>query len=203
MNLQHLRVEVDEFAEALSREEYRTRAGLAHESRAAAIRAKFFILGSREAFESVRDQALAAPSGDDARRLRYLAEFLGATCVEYRTRDVSDRIATAEAVQTVTVDGEQIPLQSLESRIKNTADRSRRGAVESARLDAVAALNGLRQEILESSHDEARRLGFSDYPTLCRNLSGVDLAALRELTRPILARTRDMYEESLAWYLRR
>jgi hypothetical protein len=75
--------------------------------------------------------------------------------------------------------------------------------LESARLAAIADLNGLRQEILESSHEETRRLGFADYPTFFRNLSGIDLVALRELTRPILLRSRDMYEEALSWYLPR
>src|SRR5512139_2847147 len=186
MNLQHLRVDVDEFAEALSREEYLTRAGLKAESRAAAIRERFAFLGAREAFAAVRERALASPSGDEGRRLRYLAEFLGTNCVEHRVRAVSDRIATAEAAQTVTVDGEQIALRSVESRIKNAAERPRREALESARLRAVADLNGLRQEILESSHEEARRLGFGDYPTFCRDLSGIDLVGLRDLTRPIL-----------------
>lgn len=203
MNLQHLRVDVDEFAEALSREEYMTRAGFKGESRAAAIRERFAVLGEREAFEAVRERALASPTGEEGRRLRYLAEFLGTSCVEYRLRDASDRIATAEAAKTVTVDGEQIPLRSIEGRIKNTADRSRREALESARLLAIAELNDLRQEILASSHEAVRRLGFPDHPTFCRELSGVDLVALRDLSRPILSRTCDMYHDVLAWYLGR
>ncbi len=56
---------------------------------------------------------------------------------------------------------------------------------------------------METSHEEARRLGFADYSTFCRDLSGIDLTALRDLTQPILSRTRDMYEEALAWYLQR
>ncbi len=203
MNLQHLLVDLEEFAEALSREEYLTRAGLKAESRAAAIRERFAALGRREAFEAVRERALASPSDDEGRRLRYLAEFLGTNCVEYRVRAISDRIATAEAAQAVTVDGEQIPLRSVESRIKNAAGRSRRDALEAARLRAILDLNGLRQESLESSHEEARRLGFADLPTFCRELSGVDLVGLRDLIRPLVPRTRDMYEEALSWYLRR
>jgi hypothetical protein len=203
MDLRLLRVELEEFAEALSREEYLTRAGLKDESRAAAIRERFAALGSREAFEAAREGAPAAPSGDEGRRLRYLAEFLGTTCVEYRVRAVSDRLATAEAAQTVGVDGQEIPLRSVESRIKNAAERSRRDALESARLDAIADLNGLRREMLELSHEEVRRLGSPDYATFCRNLSGIDLARLRELTLPILPRSRDMYEEALSWYLGR
>src|SRR5512136_1160924 len=130
MNLQHLRVDLDEFAEALSREEYLTRAGLKVESRAAAIRERFAVFGTREAFEAVRERSLASPSSDEGRRLRYLAEILGTHCVEYGVRAVSDRIATAEAAQTVTVDGEQISLRSVESRIKNAAERPRREAME-------------------------------------------------------------------------
>jgi hypothetical protein len=203
MDLRLLRVDLEEFAEALSREEYLTRAGLKDESRAAAIRERFSALGGREAFEAAREGALAATSGDEGRRLRFLAEFLGTTCVEYRVRAASDRLATAEAAQTVVVDGEEIPLRSVEGRIKNAAERSRRDALDAARTDAVAKLNGLRREMLDASHEEARRLGFPDYATFVRELSGIDAARLRDLVRPVLARSRDMYQEALSWYLTR
>ena len=203
MDLRRLCVELEEFAEALSREEYRTRAGLQDESRAAAIRERFATLGSREAFEAAREGTLAAPSSDEARRLRYLAEFLGTTCVEYRVRAVSDRLATAEAAQAVRLDTEEIPLRSVEGRIKNTPERARRDALESARLGAVAGLNGVRQEMLELSHEEARRLGSEDYTAFCRDVSGIDLTALCDLVQPLLSRSRDMYAEVLSWYLTR
>jgi hypothetical protein len=203
MDIQRLRVDLEEFAEALSREEYLTRAGLREESRAAAIRERFAALGSREAFEAVREAVRAAGATDEGRRLCYLAEFLGATCIEYRVRAASDRLVTAEAAQAVGVDGERIPLRAVESRIKNAADRTRRDALDSLRLAAIATLNGLRQEILEHAYEEVRRLGCADYVTFCRDLSGIDLTALRDLTRPILPRTRDMYAEAVAWYLAR
>ena len=203
MNLSVLRADLEEFAEAISREEYLTRAGLKAESRAAAVREQFAVLGSRAAFEEVHDKAQGASGAEEARRLRYLAEFLGTTCVEYRARVLNDRLVTAEATQTVGADGRQIPLRSVETRIKNEGDRARRAALEAVRLSAVADLNGLRQEILEVDHEEASRLGFSGYTALCRELSGIDLTALRDLTQPILSRSQDMYREVLAWYLTR
>lgn len=203
MDLNRIRDDLEGFAEALSREEYLTRAGLKDESRAAAVRERFASLASRSAFEGVRAAAREAAAGDEARRLRHLAEFLGTNCVEYRVRGLSDRLATAEAEQTLAVEGERIPLRSAEIRIKNEPDRSRRAALESARLGAIRELAGLRREILERSHEEAQRLGFAGYTALCRELSGIDLVALRDLTQPILARSLDMYREVLGWYLRR
>ena len=96
MNLSLLRADLEEFAEAISREEYLTRAGLKAESRAAVVREQFAVLGSRAAFEEVHDKARGASGAEEARRLRYLAEFLGTTCVEYRALVLSDRLATAE-----------------------------------------------------------------------------------------------------------
>jgi hypothetical protein len=203
MDLSRIRDDLEGFAEALSREEYQTRAGLKDESRAAAIRERYASLASRSLFDEVWGKAREAPANDEARRLRFLAEFLGTNWIEYQVRVPSDRLTTAEAGQTIAVDGERIPVRSAEVRIKNEADRSRRAALETARLAAVAELNGLRREILERSHAEAQRLGFAGYPALCRELSGIDLVALRELTRPILPRTREMYRDLLAWYLKR
>ena len=154
-------------------------------------------------FDEVRGRAASAPSSEDARRLRYLAEFLGIACLEYRGRALADRLTNAEAAQMVACDGERIPFRSVEARIKNEGARDRRAALEAARAAAIAQHNDLRRETLEVAHDEARRLGFPDYITLCRELSGVDTAALRELVRPVLGRTQEMYQETLVWYLKR
>ena len=203
MDLSRIRNDLEQFAEALGREEYLTRAGLKDESRAAAIRERFAVLGSRSAFGEVRAEAQATADAEGARRLRFLAEFLGTNCIEYQVRDLCDRLTTAEAEQTIALDGERVPLRSGEVRIKNEGDRSRRANLESARLAAVAELNGLRREILERAHGEAQRLGFAGYAMLCQELSGIDLAALHDLTQPILAYTLDAYRELLGWYLKR
>jgi hypothetical protein len=203
MELARIRDDLEEFAEALAREEYLTRAGLKDESRAAAIRERFAVLGSRSVFGEVWGKAQAVSEGEEGGRLRFLAEFLGTNCIEHQVRELSDRLATQEATQTMTADGEQIPLRSAEVRIKNEAHRSRRGALDSARLTAVSGLNGLRRDILERSHEAAIGLGFPGYTALCRELSGIDLVALRDLTQPLLARTLDVYQDQLAWYLKR
>jgi hypothetical protein len=203
MELTRIRDDLEQFAEALNREEYLTRAGLKDESRAGVLRERFASLVTRSAFEEVRAASRQAAEEDEARRLRFLAEFLGMNRVEYQVRDASDRLTTAEAEQSLAVDGERIPLRSAEVRIKNEPDRSRRAALASAHLTAITGLAGLRHEIVERSHEEARRLGFAGYTALCRELSGIDLVALRDLTQPILARSLDMYRDVLEWYLRR
>jgi len=203
MDLACLREELEQFAEALSREKYLTRAGLKDESRTADIRDRYASLASRSLFDDVWGKARGASGNDEARRLRFLAEFLGTNWIEYQVREPSDRLTTTEARQTIAVDGERVPFRSAEVRIKNEADRSRRAALESARLSVIGELNGLRREILERSHAEAQRLGFAGYTALCRELSGIDHVALRELTRPILPRTLEMYRDLLAWYLKR
>ncbi|HSB70495.1 MAG TPA: hypothetical protein VLT62_14305 [Candidatus Methylomirabilis sp.] len=203
MDLIRIRNDLEQFAWALCQEEYLVRAGLKDESRAATIRERFAFLGSRSLFQEVQAEARGATAPDVARQLRHLAEFLGANCIEYQVRELIDRLATAEAGQMIAVDGERLPLHSAEVRIRNEADRSGRAALESARLAAVSEMNGLRREILQRSHEEAERIGFDGYTALCRELSGIDLTALRELTRPILLRTSDAYQDLLGWHLKR
>ena len=203
MDLSRIRDDLEKFAEALSREEYLTRAGLKDESRAAAIRERYATLASRSLFDEVWGKAREVSGNNEARRLRFLAEFVATNWIEYQVREPSDRLTTTEVGQTIAVDGERIPLRSAEVRIKNEADRSRRAALESARLSSIAELNGLRRQLLEQSHAEAQRLGFAGYTALCRELSSIDLIALRDLTRPILSRTQDTYRDLLGWYLRR
>ncbi len=203
MDLTQIRTDLEEFAQALAREEYLTRAGLKEESRAASIRDRFPALNEASTFQEVRAEAQAASNPEQARRLRFLAEVLGTNCVAYQARDLLDALATAEARQVISLEGERLPLRSAEIRIKNEADRPRRAALESARLAALADLNGLRLQILERSYEAAQGLGFPGYVTLCQELSGIDLTPLRDLTQPILSRTLDAYRERVGWFLRR
>ncbi|HSB78297.1 MAG TPA: hypothetical protein VLM91_05900 [Candidatus Methylomirabilis sp.] len=203
MDLHRIQDDLEQFARALCQEEYLIRAGLKDQSRAAVIRERFSSLGTRSAFEEARAEALAVADPDHARQLRHLVEFLGSNCIEYQVRNLIDRLATAEAGQTITVDGERLPLHAAEVRIRNEADRASRVRLESARLVAISEMSGLRREILQRTHEEAARLGFAGFTAFCRELSGIDLAALRDLTQPILTRTLDMYQELLAWYLKR
>ncbi len=203
MDLARIRTDLEAFARALAREEYLNRAGLQEESHAAAIRDRFPALNDPSTFQEVRAAAQASTDAGQARCLRFLAEVLGTNCVAYQARDLLDRLATAEARQVVRVEGERLPLRSADDRIKNEAERPRRRALESSRLAAIADLNGLRLEILERSYEAAQALGFSGYVALCQELSGIDLARLRDLTQPILARTRDAYRDRIDWFLRR
>ncbi len=203
MDLAQLRNDIEAYAAALCREEYLTRAGLKDESRTAAVREAYAALGSRTLFEEVRDQAASAQEPEAARGLRILAEFLGASCVEFAVRELSDRLLSQEAARTVTADAEVIPLRSAEVRVKNEAERPRRAVIDAARLRATAELNGLRRDLLEAAHAAVDRLGFPGYAAFCQALSGVDLVALRDLVQPVLPRTLDAYRDLLEWYLRR
>jgi hypothetical protein len=203
MDLSRISDDIEQFARALCQEEYLIRAGLKDESRAAVIRERFSSLGSRSVFQEVWAESLAGAEVGRVRQLRHLAEFLGGNCIEYQVRDLIDSLATAEAGQTIAMDGERLPLHAAEVRIRNEADRRRRAGLESARLTAIADMSGPRSEILERSHEEAERLGFSGYTALCQELSRIDFAALRDLVQPILPRTLDMYQDLLAWYLKR
>lgn len=203
LDLASIRRELETFAEALSREEYASRAGLKIESQAAAIREQFASLGSRENFQEAWAAAQSAGDPEERRRLRLLAEFLGTTVVEFRGRFLQDRLAGAEAGQSVVADGEGFPLRSAEARIRNEAERPRRAVFERARCAAVADLNGPRQELFEATAEEIRRLGFPDTIACCQALSGIDLRALHALVHPLLARSREAYAELAAWYLRR
>ena len=203
MDLSRIREEIESYAAALTREEYLTRAGLKDESRTAAIRERFTALGSSSLFHEVRGEAEATGDAERARSCRVIAEFLGTTCLEYRGRDLADRLSTAEATQTIAVDGERLAVRSADVRVRNEADRARRSALESARLQAVGELNGLRGEMLETHHAEAVRLGFPDYTVFCRTLSGIDPGAVRDLVAPILPATADAYRDLLDWHLKR
>lgn len=193
--------------EALHRERteeaYLHAAGLKERSEQAAILQRRAFLADPDLARETRRMADESGDREEARRLAYRAEFLALLHLEHDAREASDRILTEEAAAVLPVDGEEITLRSAEVRIRNEGNRERRAAIEGARSQAIADLNGLRAERWSRHHEAAARLGYPGYAALCQALSGIDLAALRPLAERFLSETREMYAEFLSWLLKR
>jgi hypothetical protein len=140
---------------------------------------------------------------DDVRHA-YLREYLAEGIEGHRTRDLLDTYLATEASTIVSVDGESIAYRRLPVRIRQETDRSRRAALDEARLAVVSGdLNPVLRAMIERSHAVADELLGTPYDEYCENLAGVDFDALEGDVEALLTDTRDALEDLLRYYTRR
>ncbi|HEU5395318.1 MAG TPA: hypothetical protein VFV36_11030, partial [Candidatus Methylomirabilis sp.] len=198
-----LRRDAEAFLAALAEAAYRQRAGLEPTRPLAPLYERFGRLASPALHQEVREAWGVAPEGPGRSRLRALAEFTARHLLEAGVASLRDRLAAAEAGSVLRVEGREIPLQGAEEALRSEPDRTMRGRIEAAHAEALRGTNSLRAELLARIQDGAAARGYSGAAGVCQTLGPADLEGLARHAQAILARTEDMYEETLGWALRR
>jgi len=200
MELDALRREIESFLRQLAEEEYLQQGGLKPESDLAAIyeRHKHLLHATRR--EEVR-AALAEDGASNGPRL--LLEFLTHTSLEAEIQDVTDRFLSEEASACISVEERTIPLRGADTAIRDEADRGQRSQLERAWAEAIDRLNPLLRERMTRLQEAVARVGGVSYPALWEELSGIRLDDLEKLIHGLLARTDEMYTDTLKWMLKR
>lgn len=187
----------EEFAGALDREYYLHFSGQKPEFDTAAIYEAYADLFTREAVDAI-EAAYRETSGDERRRVAYLAVFATDGYLGQQTRELSDRLANVEAQATIEVDGERIGLRQAVVAQSNEPDRERRQRIQDARLAAVDAhLNPLADEYWRRLHRLAVDLGYPHYKALYSTIRGLDYDGLRAEAEAFLLASEGLYERLL------
>jgi len=202
-SVEKLREQLDPFLQELEEEEYLQRAGLKEESRVSAIYERYAPLTSPALIEEVRGLLPQVGEGEERRRLRFLLEFLVHTALNAETRELTDELRSQEASLILHAEEESFTLRSAEGLIRNEADRKKRALYEAVRLQGVRSLTPLLAESFLTAYETAQRLGFSSYPAMVEELSGMDLGFLKAQGEQLLSKTEDMYSDLLKWHLKR
>jgi hypothetical protein len=150
-----------------------------------------------------RDTVRALLQNRDTPEGRYLAHFAAFGFVDSALRDITERIAAAEARATVDWDGRNVPYRESRILLSNEPDAARRHDLEARIAAATEALNPDSLTRLAAAHDAAADLGFPGYAPMCDDLAGLRLDWLRSATRDLLARTERVYRAALEAHLRR
>ncbi len=198
-----LRQDAEAFLAAVAEATYRKGAGIEPARPLAPLYERFSRLGSPALHQEVREAWAAAPEGPERVRLRALAAFSARHLLEAGVAPLRDRLAAAEAAAVLRVEGREIPLPDVEEALRNEPDRTMRGRMEAAHTEVLRAVSPLRAELLARIQDGAAALGYPGVAGLCRALGPADLEALAGDAQAILEQTESMYEETLAWALRR
>lgn len=211
LDLDHLRQEVEAYQSELNREYYLNFSGQKPDfdlsgiyRRHGAIFARPQLDAVRERLEGTEEQLdtydgdACGPAGDEAKRLRFLYQFLLEGHLAEKVKERDEALTEEEARAMVRVDGEEIPYRQLTVLMGNTAERQRRARLEEARIEEVERRNQVRLERWRILHAVARDLGYADYATLCAESRGLDLDLLVAQLTGFLAATDDLFHQSLA-----
>ncbi|MBI2896389.1 MAG: hypothetical protein HYY06_22720 [Deltaproteobacteria bacterium] len=199
--LERLRDDGCRLQEALLREHTSSRSGLGPRSGFAAIYSspRFAWLSAAATFRRVRE--LRRPP--EAASIAPLAEWISENVESAAARELTDRLDAAEAEATALVGGEEVGYRDLPGRIRNTRDRALRAELFAALERLWRELDPLAADALALGRDAIASLGLGDYATALGDLAGFDVRALAREADAFLARTEDVYRESLADALRR
>ena len=107
------------------------------------------------------------------------------------TADLTEQIEVAEARAAVIWQGEQIPYRQVPNRAADIANRTARNALYDGYLEAVEAINPLREEKLAAVRTAVRGLGYADVPAMVAETAGFDPDALAAEMRLLPGRVGD------------
>lgn len=197
-DLDRFRAAAESFLEQVEREHYLQGAGHKAELELEPIYERHSGLCTAERVIALRELADAAV-GEDARGMRYLAQFALDGLLGELTRAEVEEVARLESLLEVDIGGAPIPFRQVAIEQANEADGSRREQLERAQNALVAErINPILCEALERSHAACRELGWQGYADAYADLRGLDFSALQARTERVLAETANAYPEALA-----
>jgi hypothetical protein len=178
---------------------YRQLAGLEEEMGLPAIYAEHATLFSLTAIEALRERA---QKDDDAgRQAREMLAFALHEHVAAAAADLTERIEVAETRAAVMWRGERIPYRQVPNRAADIANRIERNALYDSYLEAVEAINPLRQERLATVRHAVGELGHADVPAMVAATAGFDPDALAAEMRLFLGESETVYFAALRRFL--
>jgi hypothetical protein len=198
LDLNEFRAAAEGFLEEVEREHFLQAAGHKKELDLEPIYARHAGLCTRERVAELRELADAA-TGEDARGLRYLAQFALDGLLGELTRAATEEAARLESTLEVEAEGERVPFRQVPVEQANEPNGARREGLEAGQNALVAErITPVLREALELAHDTCRELGWRGYADAYADLRGLDFAALAAQTERVLAETAAPYPEALA-----
>lgn len=207
LTLERLRTEGQAFTEEISREGYLAHSG--HKSRAELkpIYDRHAAILGTDALDLTLDAFKNAAKGTEERRsAALLLEWQLESQASRSLAELDEReIAWESSAVITTPDGEQVQYQAAAIEIANEKDRSRRLALDAARVDLVAREHApLRLERLQREKDYIESLGIApSYNAAFEDITGVSLANLAKECAAFIRETQPMWDETLPYYLKK
>jgi hypothetical protein len=169
-------------------------AGLKEEQDLASVLEKYAWLYEPQTIRQVREAYHAQTDAGEQERLRRVYYHLLEGCLERRTAEEEDAIASFEIGATVEVDGQRIAYHDVPVLLAGEPDHERRDRLQEAWLAVVERTNPDRLEIARAQLAAlAEEFGYDDYTAYNAEKKRLDLGLLRSRLEELLARTGEAY----------
>lgn len=192
-DMDSIRTDLEQFNEALMREEYESRAGLKDDPDTASIYARYAGIFDDEGLVYELRSKREKTYGTEKLRMNYMYAFLLSSFIGRKNTDLGDRISATEAKAEIEVDGKKVPFRYSAVIQANEPDHGKRMAIDDAREAIYDVLNPMLRERLDRSYEIARSFGYDNYVAMCMDMSGIDLHALKFQMQNVLHRTDRLY----------
>lgn len=202
MTLARLRARVETLLEAIGRARLRLLGEGAGTSAVGEVYLRQGDLFRQDRISEVQHE-LSAADGEEAKRIRYLLEFLAFGRGECAAAAELDRLVAWERSTTVEHGDRAIPVAAVPSAISAEPDPAVRRRLDRAWLDAVEDRDPWLEDLLSRRRDAVEEVGYGSYVVACEVLSGIDLRKLAREGEAVLADTESLYAELLGWFLPR
>ena len=199
VNLKTYPEQLERFLAQLMEAIYRQLAGLDEQMGLPAIYAEHAGLFSAAAIDALRERA--EKEDDGGREAREMLAFALQEHVSAAVAEQTEAIEVAEARAAIVWRGESIPYRQVPNRAADIANRIERNALYDSYLEAVEAINPIREAKLATVRETVRGLGFDDVPAMVAATAGFDPDALAAELRLFLSESETVYFAALRRFL--
>jgi hypothetical protein len=194
LDLDKIGQDIENLTSELELDEWENKVGLKDERNTTAIREKYSHLATKHLFEQIARERQTA-KGELARRLKYTAEKVGTSFLDFHVKELSDKADTIQTKGTIQVSStEFVPFRQLLPMIQNESNRPERAAYYYSRNNFIARkVNPVLIQRMHGLHTAAVSLGYPSYTQMYQDLKGVDLNELFKQFELLIEQTDDIY----------
>lgn len=192
MDIDTLRLQLEEFDLELSREHLQHLVGLKQDLNSAPIYDKYPGLFSLENIQEVQKE-YGSSKGLERRQNLYLLGAVINSFMSEPLKELSDKRDTVEAKAVVDVDGKEIPFRQIGIIISNEPDHKERKRLFMLSLDQKKKLQQYDKKILQAEWALAKKAGFKDYTSLYSFVKDCDYDKMAGQMQKFLVDTGPLY----------
>src|SRR3972149_5152109 len=200
--MEQLRSDLEEFLSELTYELYRSTAGLKEEAQLAVIYDRYPALFELEKILPLEAELASAKGPEEERRLRYLKEHRCLTFLDYRERELREKVLNQEAAALVAVPEGKVPFRQSYIKLRNEPNREAREKISRPQDQVILGLEPLLVQAEELLGEGAGLLRCTSYLRLVEKLSGIDLVELKTKGEQFLRETEEIFRDNLTWFMK-
>ena len=197
MDLEQIRSSYFELVEKLRREYLANRRGLQDTVNSTALYKHYDWTYSLDSITVVKVE-LDKATGDRKRQLLFLLRALTNAHIDAQLAPFSDELTSLSAKATITWDGKDIPLRSVDNILKNEPDQKRRAALHAACATWRELFSKKHADLWAKNDALCKTLGYNGYLDLNERLKQLRYEPLLKTARQLLVGTQQEHAMMLA-----